>query len=270
MAKEQVFVIGAGAAGLAAADCLSAAGHTVTVLEARDRAGGRIHTAYPKLPRLPVELGAEFIHGDRNHVWDLATKCQDFYTTEVPDRHWEFRSGKLVENEHFWDDLASVMEKFEDIEHDPAAGRQATLVVVMVCAAGGFGAMGLGVSGIGGFVSGTIMVLGAWLVWVSAIATIGTVAFPEAQTRSSMTELLRTLGFASAPAIFLGLTAMRAAAPFIAVVVAGWMIAAAVVGMRQALDYRSTSRAIGVCAFSLLLSLALLAAVGLLFSARVN
>ena len=159
---------------------------------------------------------------------------------------------------------------FEDIEHDPGANLQAMLVVATVCVAGGVGAMGLGLAGVGGFVSGTIVVLGGWLVWVSAIAAIGTVSLPEADTRSSMTELLRTLGFASAPGIFLAFAAMRSVAPFIAAVVAGWMIAAAVVGMRQALDYRSTARAIAVCTLSLMLSLALLAGAAMLLSTRVS
>lgn len=56
-------VIGAGMAGLAAADSLHKAGETVTVLEARNRIGGRVHTDR-SFSDIPVELGAEFIHGD--------------------------------------------------------------------------------------------------------------------------------------------------------------------------------------------------------------
>ena len=72
---------------------------------------------------------------------------------------------------------------FEDIEHDPGANLQAMLVVVTVCLAGGVGAMGLGLAGVSGFVSGSIVVLGGWLVWVSAIFAIGTVTLAEADTR---------------------------------------------------------------------------------------
>ncbi|MBE9030979.1 FAD-dependent oxidoreductase [filamentous cyanobacterium LEGE 11480] len=60
--KYDTIVIGAGAAGLAAAKRLQAAGQNVLVVEARDRIGGRIHTDYDFAPH-PVELGAEFVHG---------------------------------------------------------------------------------------------------------------------------------------------------------------------------------------------------------------
>ena len=53
-------------------------------------------------------------------------------------------------------------------------------------------------------------------------------------------------------------------------IVAVWLIAAAVIGMRQALDYRSTARAIAVCTLSLILSLALLAGGAMLLSVRVS
>jgi monoamine oxidase len=58
-----VIVIGAGVAGLAAARMLAEAGRRVALLEARDRVGGRIHTVQAIQGELPVELGAEFIHG---------------------------------------------------------------------------------------------------------------------------------------------------------------------------------------------------------------
>jgi monoamine oxidase len=56
-------VLGAGPAGLGAAAFLRKAGKEVAVIEARDRVGGRVHTVFPADSTLPVELGAEFIHG---------------------------------------------------------------------------------------------------------------------------------------------------------------------------------------------------------------
>src|SRR5207248_4829808 len=65
-----VVVVGAGASGLAAARTLHDTGLDVTVLEARDRIGGRAYTSYD-LADHPVELGAEFIHGENVVTWKL-------------------------------------------------------------------------------------------------------------------------------------------------------------------------------------------------------
>lgn len=63
-------VIGAGAAGLAAARALQDAGHRPVVLEARDRIGGRAYSRHD-LASHPVEMGAEFIHGTTGPTWGL-------------------------------------------------------------------------------------------------------------------------------------------------------------------------------------------------------
>ncbi len=60
---SDVLIIGAGAAGLAAALDLSRAGRKGIVLEARDRIGGRIFTHKDPSVPIPIELGAEFVHG---------------------------------------------------------------------------------------------------------------------------------------------------------------------------------------------------------------
>src|SRR3984885_12018695 len=60
---NDVIVVGAGISGLAAARKLAEAGLQVVLIEARDRVGGRIYTVPPVAGELPVELGAEFVHG---------------------------------------------------------------------------------------------------------------------------------------------------------------------------------------------------------------
>ena len=80
MAGKSVIVIGAGVSGLVAAHRLKQAGCKVTVLEARDRIGGRVQTDRVHFGGVPVELGAQFIHGthdadgESNPLWKLAQK----------------------------------------------------------------------------------------------------------------------------------------------------------------------------------------------------
>lgn len=69
--RYDALVIGAGAAGLAAAQRLTAAGLSVILVEARDRVGGRIHTLQLPGWTQPIEAGAEFVHGDPEGTWDL-------------------------------------------------------------------------------------------------------------------------------------------------------------------------------------------------------
>jgi len=147
---------------------------------------------------------------------------------------------------------------------------QSVITVVAVCIAGGVAALGLGLTGIAGVVTGTLLSLGAWLIWTATIATLGTIALPEPQTKSDLAEVLRVLGFAAAPGVFVAFAAMPAAAPLVLVVVAVWMIAAAVVAVRQALDFKSTTRAIVVCTVAGLVSVSVMMAIALLFSRNVS
>jgi len=83
-------------------------------------------------------------------------------------------------------------------------------------------------------------------VWVTCL--IGTRLLPTPETRSDVGELLRTLGFASAPGV-LRVAAIVQPTSFAVFTVCGlWMLVAMVVAVRQALDYPTTGRAIAVCA----------------------
>jgi monoamine oxidase len=78
---KRVIVVGAGASGIAAARRLHDAGSHVTVLEARNRIGGRVWTTFDLAP-YPIELGAEFIHGARTLTWKFLEQCN---LTGLPD-----------------------------------------------------------------------------------------------------------------------------------------------------------------------------------------
>jgi monoamine oxidase len=84
-------LIGAGAAGIAAGRMLHDAGLRVLILEAQDHIGGRARTDYT-FANIPVELGAEFIHGDRAVTHDLVRQAG---LTIIPvDRMGKLRWGK--------------------------------------------------------------------------------------------------------------------------------------------------------------------------------
>lgn len=90
-------VIGAGAAGLSAARTLAAANNEVVVFEARDRPGGRAFSDYSLGPH-PVELGAEFIHGERVSTWDWVNEFGVPTTGEAHRYHmWFHLGGKLID-----------------------------------------------------------------------------------------------------------------------------------------------------------------------------
>jgi hypothetical protein len=76
---------------------------------------------------------------------------------------------------------------------------------------------------------------------------IGAKLFPDPDTKTDLGEMLRTIGFASSPGVVRVAGVIPGITDGVFVVAAVWMLAAMVVAVRQALDYRSTSRAVGVC-----------------------
>ncbi len=113
---SSVIIIGAGAAGLAAARSISKTGKQVTVLEARDRVGGRIFTSSDGGFSVPVENGAEFIHGDLPRTQRLAKEAGVKFR-EGDGRQWNVESGKKEEGEFFdtgWDTLVKELKMLEE------------------------------------------------------------------------------------------------------------------------------------------------------------
>jgi monoamine oxidase len=94
MSRIDAIVIGAGAAGLEAARQLRAHGRSVLVLEARDRIGGRILTHHDQRVPLPIELGAEFIHGDAPITNALLAEA-GLSALEISGEHGEAHRGTV-------------------------------------------------------------------------------------------------------------------------------------------------------------------------------
>ena len=112
--QADVLIVGGGAAGLAAAARLVAAQQRVILLEAQNRLGGRIHTLNDPAFPLPVELGAEFIHGRPEITWRLLGEA-GAVAIDVPHDHWQRRDGCLVRLNGFSDEIAGVMRRLRDV-----------------------------------------------------------------------------------------------------------------------------------------------------------
>ena len=108
MAEADVIIVGAGAAGLAAAGTLTRAGRRVVILEARDRIGGRIHTLHSSSLPVPIELGAEFIHGEPDEILDLVA-AHGLTTFDVGEGHQVFENGTLQPVGAFWNRVEHVL-----------------------------------------------------------------------------------------------------------------------------------------------------------------
>ena len=154
------------------------------------------------------------------------------------------------------------VELYEEVERDKSATIQAGLVVVLSSMAAGVGALQLGASN---FLLAPVFSLISWYVWAYIIYFVGVKLFPEKNTKSNHGELLRTIGFSSAPGLIrvFGVTPDLMAVTFIGS--AFWMLACMVVGVRAALDYKSLWRALGVVIVAWLFQALLLFTILILF-----
>jgi len=131
---------------------------------------------------------------------------------------------------------------YEEVEADKGAMGQAMGVVILSSVAVGIGTSGA--AGIKGLVLGSIVALAGWFL---VTYYIGTKLLPEPQTKADYGELLRTIGFSSSPGVLRVLGIIPMLGNILNLIIGIWMLVAMVIAIRQALDYKSTWRAVGVC-----------------------
>lgn len=148
---------------------------------------------------------------------------------------------------------------YEEVEADTSATGQAMAVVVLSSVAAGIGTLRGGITGL---VVGAIAALIAWFIWAFLTYLIGTKLLPEPQTKSDMGELLRTIGFSSSPGVLRVLGVVPGVGNLISFAITIWMLVAMVIAVRQALDYKSTGRAVGVCIIGFIVYVAVFAVLG--------
>ena len=139
------------------------------------------------------------------------------------------------------------IELFEEVEKDKKATFQAGAVVVLSSLAAGVGSIHLGASN---FLVAPALSLLSWYVWAYVIYFVGVKLFRDPKTKSNHGELLRTIGFSSAPGLIrvFGVTPELMTVTFIGS--AFWMLACMVVAVKAALDYESLWKAFGVVVVS--------------------
>ena len=159
---------------------------------------------------------------------------------------------------------------YEEVEADSGATGQALLVVVMASLSAGIGhgisgLMKGGAGGIGVFftslIIGAIGSLVAWFIFSLLCFWLGTTLFKGPDTKSTLGELLRVLGFADSPAllnIFVFIPFIGPIIPFVTMI---WTIIAGVVGVRQACDF-TTGRAVGTVVVAAIIPLIILMLIG--------
>ena len=145
---------------------------------------------------------------------------------------------------------------YEEVEADKSALGQAMAVVVISSVAAGLGMISQ--VGIKGIFVGAVTALIGWYIWAYLTYLIGTKLLPEPQTKADYGELLRTIGFSSAPGFIRVLGIIPVLGGIVFFVASVWMLVAMVIAVRQALDYSGTLRAVGVCAIGWVIQVVLM------------
>ena len=149
------------------------------------------------------------------------------------------------------------VDLYEEVEADKSALGQAMGVVVLSSIAAGIGSASK--AGLLGMLIGVVVSLVGWYIWAYLTYFIGTKLLPEPQTKADHGELLRTIGFSSSPGLIRVLGIVPVMRGIVFPIAAIWMLVAMVIAVRQALDYNSTLRAVGVCAVGWIVQIVILA-----------
>lgn len=152
---------------------------------------------------------------------------------------------------------------YEEVEHDKNALGQAAVVVILSGLAAGIGALNTG--GVTMFLGGASRAILSWVIWALITYLIGTKLLPEPSTQADLGQLLRTTGFAAAPGVLSILGIVPLLSNPINFIIPIWTLATMIVAVRQALDYSTTMRAVGVVVSGYIFVLGAILAISMLF-----
>ncbi|MBW2691118.1 MAG: YIP1 family protein [Deltaproteobacteria bacterium] len=147
---------------------------------------------------------------------------------------------------------------YAEVEADETSIGQAASVVLLAAFAGGINIPNAPFVILFG---GLLAALAGWVLFAYVIYLIGAKLLPEPTTKADFGALLRAMGFANAPGVVKLLGIVPELRMFVFFVAMVWVLVATVTAVRHALAYKSSWRAIGVCAIPLLASQLLIFAV---------
>ena len=133
---------------------------------------------------------------------------------------------------------------YEEVEADSSATRQAMAVVVVVSLATGIGMLRTG--DLVALVVGIPVSIGLWALWAWITYLIGTTILKTDKTEANWGQLARTLGFAQSPGVLKVFGFIPGIGPLFFAIATIWQLVAMMIAIRQALEYTSTWRAVGV------------------------
>ena len=139
---------------------------------------------------------------------------------------------------------------YEEVEKDKKFTDQAMMTVALVAIVQGFMIAGFAPIALAQGILGSLI---RFVIWAFFIAFVGTRILPEPETESNTGELLRTLGFAYAPGLLVVLKVFPVINYFVDPLVVILQLSAMTIAVRQALDFNSTVRAVGVCIVAFIL-----------------
>lgn len=141
---------------------------------------------------------------------------------------------------------------YEEVIADTKTMFQAMMAVFIYSAASAYG--GFGRAGVAGINFGMLTTLIGWYIWAFSTYFVGVRLLPEAETKENRKAVLRAMGFASAPGLIRLLGLIPGITGATLLIASVWMFVAAVVAIKQAMNYNSIYRAVGVCMIGWIIS----------------
>jgi hypothetical protein len=148
---------------------------------------------------------------------------------------------------------------YEEVEIDKKALPQAILIVILSSIAAGIGSIHVSTSPM--ILANILSALTGWLLWAYITLIIGTKLMPEPQTYADYGQMIRTIGFASAPGLLRVFGAVPLIGMFIFIAAQLWMLIAMVIAVKHALDYTNQIRPVIVSLFGWIVQIAIISIV---------